>query len=277
MQDGRSPSAGGQWAVMSVSHKLIILNIIVWLMWQVLPSGFMRSQFTVSWSGVFEQGYVWTLVTSAFSHMGMWHILWNMLLLHWFGPGLEHIYGRKNFLVLYLYAAVVGSLAHTAYEHGWGWGAPALGASGAVMAVVVVYAIFYPHQKILFMLMIPCPLWALACLKLAGDLAGVVGPADGIAHGAHLGGAAAGLGFKYFDLRVFPSPGEMPRDGGSGLLSVVVSWLRRAPAKPPEPQVDIFTARRVDELLAKIHEGGMESLTDEERTYLDEASGKYRR
>jgi membrane associated rhomboid family serine protease len=288
MEDGGGPGLSGSWAVMSVSHKLIVANVVVFLAWMLLPQAVMRDQFLVSWAGVFEQGRVWTLLTAAFSHNGLWHLLWNMLFLHWFGPDLEQLYGRRNFLVLYLYAALVGSLGHVVYQHGWGYDVPMLGASGAVMAVVVVAAMFSPQRTILFMFVIPVPLWALASLKLLGDLAGIAGPGDGVSHAAHLGGAVAGVAYKLLDLRVFASPGERTSGG------LRLPWQRgRKPARTrarvrqsvavdagpaaPASRVDTATAGRVDDLLRKINQSGMDSLSEEELGFLREASARYKR
>ncbi len=282
-EDRGSRALAGWWATAPVSHRLIVLNVLVFVLWQLRGlQPFMQANFTVSWTGVFEEWRAWTLLTSAFSHQGLWHLLWNMLYLHWFGPDLEQLYGRRNFLLLYLHGALVGSLAHVAWEHGWGYGAPALGASGAVMAVVVVAALFYPHRTILFMFFIPAPLWLLATLKLLGDLTGMAGGGGGVAHAAHLGGAAAGFLFKVLDLRLFPSPGELddePRWPGLADL-----WARLRPARatsalagPGRARVDADTALQVDELLRKIGRDGMSSLTPEELAFLRAASERYRR
>ena len=296
MTGGGGASMRGELAMLSVSHKLIIVNAVVFLLWQVPDlGGFLDAHFRVSWAGVFESGRVWTLLTSAFSHQGFWHLFWNMIFLHWLGPDLEQIYGRKNFLVLYLWGAALCSVAHVVYEHTWGRGLPALGASGAVMAVLVTAALFYPHRRILFMFLIPLPLWALVGIRVLGDLMGIVpGGAGGVAHAGHLGGAAAGLLYKTLDLRLFPSPGqEGVRDEGPGVLarlrglvptptraaSAAPTRAEEAPA-PPQPSrasVDLEIALRVDELLAKISAEGIGSLSDEERAFLQEASEQYRR
>lgn len=293
MNTGEGPGVGGWWALLPISDKLIAANLVVFVLWQ-LPSLalVMSEQFTVGWHGVFEHGRVWTLLTAAFSHQDLWHLFWNMAFLHWFGVDLEQYYGKRNFLLLYLHACLVASLAHCFYEHAFGFGIPALGASGGVMAVVVVAAMFFPQRTILFMWFIPMPLWLLACLKLAGDLLGVVGPAypGGVAHAAHLGGALAGLCFKLLDLRLFPSPGQVGGEWDSAPWLGLSQWWgrrKRARARPPvgarvaeaaeAPRVDGDTALQVDELLRKIHKDGMGSLSPEESEFLRAASQRYKR
>lgn len=285
-EDPGGPTAiRGWWALLAMSHKLIAVNLVVFLLWQLRAlEPFMRSHFLVSWKGVFGHGRAWTLFTSAFSHQDLMHLAWNMLYLHWFGPDLEQIYGRRNFLLLYLYGAVVTSLAHVAYSHGWGPDVPALGASGAVMAVVITTALFFPQRTILFMMFIPMPLWALAAFKVLGDLAGMFSGAGGISHAGHLGGAAAGWTFKTLDLRLFLSPGQETQDGWRwpGLRALLARlWPAQPEGKiiqmPPRPQVDDDTAVRVDDLLRKIHAQGKDSLTAEELEFLKAASERYKR
>lgn len=282
-EDRGQRALAGWWATAPFSHRLIALNIVVWLLWQ-LPGlwPFMHANFTVSYTGLFAEWRAWTVLTSAFSHQGLWHLLWNMLYLHWFGPDLEQVYGRRNFLLLYLHGAVVASLAHVAWERGWGRDVPALGASGAVMAVVVVTALFFPQRTILFMMFIPVPLWLLACFKLLGDLTGLASGGAGVAHAGHLGGAAAGFLFKALDLRLFASPGQLEDDDGPrwpGLGALLRRlWPRRAAVVAREgPRVDADTALQVDELLRKIGRDGMSSLTPEELAFLHAASERYRR
>jgi membrane associated rhomboid family serine protease len=263
----------GWWATLAMSHKLVAVNLAVFILWQVHAlQPFMQTHFTTGWKGVFGHGRVWTLVTSAFSHQDLGHLFWNMLYLHWFGVDLEQVYGKRNFLLLYLYGGVCCSLGHLVYEHGWGHDAGMLGASGAVMAVVIATALFFPQRTILFMFFLPVPLWALALFKVLGDLAGVVG--------------GAGVTFKLLDLRLFLSPGQETLDGWRwpGLRAVLGRlWpARSAPAGkiiqlPPRPQVDGDTAVRVDDLLRKIHAQGKDSLTPEELEFLKAASERYKR
>lgn len=276
MQDRRDPGLSGRWAITSVSTRLILLNVVVFVIWQFAQDHrFMRDHFLVSWSNVFEHGRVWTLITSEFSHHDVWHLAWNMLYLHWFGIELEQIYGRRNFLLLYLHGAVVASLAHVAWEHGWGSDVPALGASGAVMAIAVVTAIFYPHRKVSLWFFIPVPLWLLATIFLLGDVTGMVHRGSGVAHAAHLGGAAAGAFFYWFDLRLFASPGQVESD--VAWPSAVGGFFRRLFSRRPPmrvlPPYDPETAK-VDDLLRKITREGMASLSPDELAFLKAASNK---
>src|SRR5437660_7990093 len=97
-------------------------------------------------------GQVWRLLSHAFLHdparggLPM-HILFNMLFLWWFGSDVEDLYGPKEFLVFYLTAAVVAGMAYVlTSKAGLHLAKPALGASGAVTAVLVLCAIHYPTR-----------------------------------------------------------------------------------------------------------------------------------
>jgi membrane associated rhomboid family serine protease len=162
---------------------------------------FMAENFLISWRHL-EDGRYWTLITSAFSHNSLLHIVLNMFVLNSFGPIVQYTLGTKRFLGFYLAASVASSLAHSyvsKYIVGDG-DIPALGASGAISGIVLLFSLFYPKQKILMFGFIPVPaiLGAIAFVGL--DIWGVYAQSHGgglpIGHGAHLGGALAG--FVYF-------------------------------------------------------------------------------
>jgi membrane associated rhomboid family serine protease len=86
-----------------------------------------------SWMPGVAQGAYWQLLTSAFTHVEIWHIGFNMLALWFLGPGLERVLGRVRFLAIYLISALTGSAAVL-------WLADpqtqTLGASGAVFGML---------------------------------------------------------------------------------------------------------------------------------------------
>ena len=189
----------------------IAINIVVFLVWQFARDSqdlaqFMFGNFLTSWDGLLD-GYVWTLVTSAYSHLEIWHLLLNMFVLWNFGVVLERLWGRRLFLQFYLTCSVVGSLAHC-MTAAWILARPdrgALGASGAVCGLLMAFALQFPKSRILLLGIVPVP--ALVCvLALAGfDILGLVsetrGSGSGIGHAAHLGGGLAGAVLYYTVLR----------------------------------------------------------------------------
>jgi membrane associated rhomboid family serine protease len=281
---------------------LIIVNIIVWVLWQFAATNdalaaFMSVHFTCSPAGVLA-GYVHTLLTSTISQQDIWHIFFNMLFLWFLGRDVQQFYGSRNFAVLYCVSGIVASAAFVGVKLLMGEPyASVLGASGAVMGITVIAAILDPNRPIYIYFIIRVPLKWLVAFFVISDILGVFNRQGMVANASHLGGAAAGALFWWFDLRLFAS-----HTGGSGgLLPRLQRWwrgrrwrvIRKArpsvtavDAQPPreEPRresarsaVDAATARRVDELLAKISREGIGALNDDERAFLKASSEKYRK
>jgi rhomboid-like protein len=202
---------------------IIALNVVVYFLWQPSDESrllFMADNFTVSWNAVME-GHFWTLFTSVFSHNAGWHLFINMFVLLSFGSILEQILGRSQFIKLYLFAGIVGSIGHCVVSK-YLMDDPeiaAVGASGAICGLVLVFALLFPKAKILVFGIIPVPA-LLGAIGLAGlDVWGVFAQTQGgglpIGHGAHLGGALAGL-FYYF---AWIRPRKLTGPGGYSLTA----------------------------------------------------------
>ncbi|MBN1418794.1 MAG: rhomboid family intramembrane serine protease [Planctomycetes bacterium] len=267
----RMPSGGvPAWA------WLIGINVAVFLVQTFMEGsgrGALVDALTLIPSRVIRNLEVWRLVTSAFLHGGAMHILFNMLFLWWMGRELERFYGRTDFLWFYLVSTVFASLIYvlTAYYILAPWrGAhfrttPAIGASGAVLAVVTLFAFHFPRRRIYLWGILPIPIWLFVAILVWDDLHGFASSRPtGIAHGAHLGGVVIGAAFRFVDLR----------------FSTIRRWIvRRGPRRvrdrdriePRERSME-----EVDAILAKISRQGMSSLTPEERSTLLRASQNYR-
>jgi len=193
----------------SVVNRIIWINVIVFIGWLVLgreDSSFMIDNFTVSWLGLTEHRY-WTLFTSVFSHNLLFHLLINMFVLRSFGSIMEQVLGPRRFLRFYLLAGILSSLAHavvSAFVLGRP-DLPAVGASGAIAGVVLLFSLMFPKEKILIFGLIPMPALVGALAFIGLDLWGVVAQAEGgglpIGHGAHLGGAFTGIFYYWFFIR----------------------------------------------------------------------------
>lgn len=188
-----------------VTSFLIAINIIVFLMWigatpkswNITPA-FMEAHFLVSWSALSEGRY-WTLLTSVFSHLWVLHLFVNMFVLNSFGRFLERFLGPRFYIGFYLVAGIVASLAHSAVSN-FVLGQPelpALGASGAIAGLVLLFSLIFPKEKIVLFGIIPLPALVGALAFVALDVWGLVAQAEGgglpIGHGAHLGGSFTGL------------------------------------------------------------------------------------
>ena len=240
-------------------------------------------------------GEVWRLFTYAWLHAegDFWHILINMYLLWIFGRAIEQRVGSREFLFFYCAAAVAGGIVFTLLEAlfpgvGTANGVPivCVGASGAVMAVTVLRAIWEPQMTILIFFFLPCPLWVLASFYALWETYYVLaqigmGLSDGVAHGAHFGGLLVGLAYHRFGWTLSDVgdaiADRLPRvkfggvgQGGSRRPS------RRGPALKVYRAEDVADEddldARADAVLAKISASGEASLTKKERAVLTEAS-----
>lgn len=139
------------------------------------------------------------IFTHMFTHGDIGHIFFNMFGLWMFGRILESIWGAKKFLLFYLVCGIGAAATHLAVQYLTGGYSFAVGASGAVMGVLVGFAYLFPNTE-LMLLFPPIPIKAkwLILILVAFDLFGGFGrTASGIAHWAHLGGAATGFILVY--------------------------------------------------------------------------------
>ncbi len=188
---------------------ILLINVVVFIAW-LTPSiehfRFMERNFTVSWIGLADGRY-WTILTSVFSHNMLLHLLVNMFVLQSFGSILERYLGAWTFLKFYLLAGIVGSTTHALLSNFY-LGLPeqaALGASGAIAGLVLLFSMLFPREKILLFAIIPMPAIVGAILFIGLDIWGLTAQAKGgglpIGHGAHLGGAACGIIYYFRALR----------------------------------------------------------------------------
>ncbi|XP_054804677.1 RHOMBOID-like protein 12, mitochondrial [Prosopis cineraria] len=179
---------------------LIIANVVVFLAWRIANEKFMSENFTISLHNL-KCGRLHTLVTNAFSHIDSMHIINNMIGLYFFGTNIGRALGPEYLLKLYLAGAVVGSvfyLAHQAYkaQTSEGWRCVevskyALGASGAVNAIVLLSIFLFPRQTLYVNFIIPVPAILLGIYLIGSDVLNIIKGDSRISGSAHLGGAAA--------------------------------------------------------------------------------------
>ncbi len=231
---------------------------------------------------VFPGFQLWRMVTYAFCHdtdRGPWHIVLNMLAFWFFAPTIERMYGTREFLGFYFAAAIVSALAFLGLELWLGnFIPPLIGASGAVMAVLMLYAVHYPRQIVRIWGIIPVEVRWIVGIFVVVDAFPVLKALGGgdvtgnVAHSAHLGGLAFGYLYFKFQIRFehFFGGFKMPS------LSSGRSQGDLRIYEPPDPNSETLD-EQVDAILEKISQTGEASLTDQEREVLKAASQKYKR
>ena len=186
-----------------VTRALLIANILVFLLQMALHDSQPPYPLTVPFAlwplGPSPYSDVigfepWQLVTYAFLHGGMQHILFNMLALWMFGGPVEDVLGGKPFAVYYFTCVVGAALTQLAVMHFFPTGYfPTVGASGGVFGLLLAYGLMFPRARILLYFAIPIPARLFVVLYGILELVlGVTGTQAGVAHFAHLGGLAFG-------------------------------------------------------------------------------------
>lgn len=307
----------GSWTSLDVIKWLIIVNVAIFVLQVAWQGDFVRTQefsraearaygmkvpddgtekvlvpvayhgpvlnewLALDRSAIFK-GQIWRLLTFEFlhAHDSPWHLFWNMLALYFAGRKVGDHYGPREFLLFYLVAGALSGLVSVFWYEVFGRvGWMAVGASGSVAAVFLLYALNWPFDVWRIMGIIPVQAMWLAIILAIYDIfpllsqMGAGGDTDHVAHSAHVGGMVFALLYQRRNWRLEPFLTRFR----------LSDWKRRVRPRTklrvyqPKATDDIDWESRVDELLQKVAEHGEASLTDSERAILMEASQRYKR
>lgn len=245
-------------------------------------------------------GAWWTVATYMFVHAWLWHLVFNMVTLWMFGPRLEHMWGARSFIHFYLWCGLGGAIAHLIFAQQ----SAVIGASGAISGVLVAYALRWPDEEVYIFGVIPMKSRWLIAAMIGMNILFALSPSSGIDWSAHVGGMA--FGWLFLKLSSFgglnrvrgwvlplpEEPEDMPRavprtrlsmrDNARGVDEVVArsNAVVLRESKPlehvPRQESPKEYAARVNCVLDKISQHGIDSLTREERRLLEEMSRKLR-
>ena len=226
----------------------------------------------------------WTLITYMFTHKDIWHILFNMLWLYWFGRiFLEYLDGRK-LVAVYLLGGISGALVYILSFNifpaftGMISDSVAIGASASVMAIVIAIAAYVPDYTIQLLLLgrIKIKYMALAIFVLTSIMDFSVNSGGKL---AHIGGAFFGY-FYILNLR-------HGRDIGKGFNSIIDFFVtifkprkklivthKKVATEYEYNKIKTDHQRQINHILDKISKGGYDSLTKEEKETLFNESQK---
>jgi len=175
-------------------------------------SGLYRALFTLDPANPL---YVWTWITSIFSHGGFGHIAMNSIVIYFFGRLVEQYVGSRDFAALFIGSGILAGLGQMAIGLALGDAAPALGASGAALAIMGVLTVLNPNLKVYLYFILPMPIWLLTGLFAAYSVfAAGTGFAPGIGHFAHLIGLAIGLVYGNHVKESIRTPNQIQLGGG---------------------------------------------------------------
>lgn len=230
----------------------------------------------------------WTIVTYAFMHdLGsIFHILFNMLALYWFGRLFVEYLGSDKLVALYILGALAAGVCYLLvfntipfFKTQSGF-AGMVGASGAINAVLVAAATLMPNYTFFLLFFGPVKIKYIAGFYIFFSFLGSVGPNAG-GNVAHLGGAL--MGFIYIkQMQVGINWG--------GWITAIMDWMNalfkpRRTVKISYRKNETSEAKKnagrngisqqeIDAILDKISVGGYESLSKEEKEKLFKASKK---
>lgn len=269
-------------------NQLLFWNVIVFLVMgtvyligRIAPTTGILSNFLFDNISLHANVYAfirkpWGLLTYMFTHLDFLHILFNMLNLYWFGNIFRSFLGNQRVLPLYLLGGIAGGIAYLlVYNLAFGGvNAPMIGASASVMALLLACATKLPNYEIGLLLIGSIRLKWLVLIVIVLDLISVTqGNVGGIV--AHMGGAL--FGFLYIKLL----------NNGTDLGQPLI-WLfnrpmkveaprrsfkpKKSPLKVVRPTQEENKQLRLDQLLDKINDNGIDSLSPEEKAWLKKMS-----
>jgi membrane associated rhomboid family serine protease len=186
-------------------------------------------------------GQVWRLVTYMFLHAGPFHLLFNMLFLWMFGVELERTWGTRYFLRYYFITGVAAAVTTIVVSFVPLFGLHQLyftqtvGASGAVVAVLLAYGLYFPHREIFVYGIFPVK--AKYLLLIFGAMSLFSG--GNVAHWTHIGGALAG--YVYL------------KGGRIHLLSEVKYRYLKWRINRMRRKFDVYSGGRADDVDRRVH------------------------
>ena len=227
--------------------------------WQVnQPYSAYFNLFALSTKHVVMDHYYWQLVTYIFLHGNLLHLASNMLCLLLIGPETERYMGTKHFVIMYFFGGVIGA-AGWLMINGIASG-PCVGASGAFMGVFGAFVALFPNRRVYIIILPMWPIrsWVLALILLVVHLIFYFTGLFHIAWDVHIAGGLAGF---IYTLTVF-RPERVPWGKRNWQKAARNETLRKLTFQKS------LNEEEVDQILDKIADEGMGSLTRQEREVL---------
>ena len=177
--------------LLPATRNILIANVVAFLA-QLLVPGLLENYFALWPLG---DGFrFWQLLTYAFLHGGVAHIVFNMIGLMSFGSPLEYAWGEKRLYTFYIVSCITAAMTQLLVGVIMGQAGLTIGASGGVFGLLLGYAVLFPRQRVMLLFPpIPMPAWFFAFAYGSVELfLGFTNRDAGVAHFAHLGGMLGG-------------------------------------------------------------------------------------
>jgi membrane associated rhomboid family serine protease len=298
----------------SVLQQLIVINVLIFILvnlvaiialwfnieWLIIyyPNGDFSSRFTqylaASSSVMVTLERPWSPFTYMFLHQGLWHLIFNMIMLFFAGQYFVRFLGEKRLLSIYVFGGLSGlglymltySLVPYFYVEG---GIPIMGASASVMAIFIAIAAYAPSMPIALPFIGSVKLKYIAIFYLVLDFANIRSGSNAGGHIAHLGGALYG----YYAIYLFKRGKDIMYDFTPFLRSIGRAFTPQKGLKVKYKSSKKATNSRsrvssdyeynankkrnqekIDEILDKISKSGYDSLSSAEKDFLFHQSSK---
>jgi membrane associated rhomboid family serine protease len=283
----------------SILIKLILINVAVWLVIMFLDVLFdlLQVSFTekvIGWLAVpasLDKLIMrpWTLITYMFLHFDIWHILFNMLWLYWFGKIFLEYLSARQMLATYIMGGLSGAFLYIlsfnifpkfqdAYLQ-----SVALGASASVVAIVVAISVYVPNYRIQLLFLGPVKIIYIALFSIILDFL-MIRSANSGGHLAHLGGALWGFLFVF----MLRKGTDLSKLFDQNSWKYILKPFQRSkkphfknvytnPRKMTDEDYNLQKKQnqeRIDGILDKISRSGYDALSKEEKDLLFRTSNK---
>ena len=262
-------------------YQIIIVNAVVFIglnvviaLTPVSVSDSVMSFFTLSANVSENYWMVWTYFTYMFTHKGLGHFFFNMLLLYWMGMILADLYGQKRVIGLYIYGGLMGGLLFVIGYNlipGYSTNTTLIGASGGVMSVMVAIGVLQPNYQLRLPVLGEI---SLKYLVLFGFILSTILFLNKNTGGklAHFGGAAYGAIFAYY----LPKGTDITRIFTKWFEAIKNLFTRKPKIKVVHKSKNYTNTKstskqdqaQVDVILDKISKSGYDSLTKSEKDFL---------
>ena len=268
-----------KFSTASIIQQLIYINVSVFIVTLILSSfsGLYgnRTNFIYEWfslSSSFGEFIIkpWTLVSYGFLHNGFLHLLFNCLVLHFFGRLFLEYFSQKQALNFYILGTIFGGVAYMlSYSHFplfQGKIHTLVGASAGITALVIGIATYIPNYQLQLRFIGYVKVWQLAGAFILFDLISLAG-GNGGGHIAHLGGAL--FGYIYVsqasnkEISLFNWFASLFNKRKKTFQTVYRSSKKQTNKKTTEDK-----QAQIDSILDKISKTGYETLTKEEKEFL---------